>query len=86
MSRDCPSVTGRISLAELVQDHVLRKGRCCFIVTDGNRLEGLVTYHHIKAVPQERWTQVSVGEAMTPLAHVRVVSPEKPLLDVLRLL
>ncbi|MDI3466940.1 MAG: hypothetical protein OJF50_005761 [Nitrospira sp.] len=86
MSRDCPSVTGRISLAELVQDYVLRKGRCCFIVTDGNRLEGLVTYHHIKAVPQERWTQVSVGEAMTPLAHVRVVSPEKPLLDVLRLL
>ncbi len=85
MSRDCPSVTGRISLAELVQDHVLRKGRCCFIVTDGNRLEGLVTYHHIKAMPQERWAQVSVGEAMMPLAHVRVVSPEKPLLDVLRL-
>lgn len=86
MSRDCPAVTGRISLAELVQDHVLRKGRCCFIVTYGNRLEGLVTCQHINAVPQERWAQVSVGEAMTPLAHVRVVSPEKSLLDVLRLL
>lgn len=86
MSRDCPSVTGRISLAELVQDHVLGKGRCCFIVTDCNRLEGLVTCHHIKAVPQERWTQVSVGEAMIPLSKVQVVSPEKSLLDVLRLL
>lgn len=47
---------------------------------------GGIGHLHIKAVPQERWAQVSVGEAMTPLTHVRVVSPEKPLLDVLRFL
>ncbi len=86
MSRDRPSVSGRINLAELVQDYVLRTGRRCFTVTDGNRLEGLVTLHHIKAVPQKRWAQVSVGEVMTPMWQLRVVGPEKPLLDVLRLL
>lgn len=86
MSRDCPSVSGRMSLAELVQDHVLRTGQRCFTVMDGDRLEGLVTLHHIKAVPQERWAQVSVEEAMTPVSQVRVVAPDQPLLEVLRLL
>jgi CBS-domain-containing membrane protein len=50
MSRDCPSVSGRMSLAELVRDHVLRTGQRCFMVMDGVQLEGLVTLHHIKAV------------------------------------
>ncbi len=86
MSRDRPSVSGRINLAELVQDYVLRTGRRCFTVTDGNRLEGLVTLHHIKAVPQKRWVQVSVGEVMTPMWQLRVVGPDQPLLDVLQLL
>jgi Zn-dependent protease/CBS domain-containing protein len=86
MSRDCPAVPGRISLAELVRDHVLRTGQRCFTVTDGNRLEGLVTLHQIKAVPQERWPQVSAGEVMTPVSQVRVVAPDKLLIEVLRIL
>lgn len=86
MSRDGLTVSGRMSLAELIRDHVLRTGQRCFTVTDDNRLEGLVTVHHIKTVPQERWAQVSVGEAMMPVSQVRVVAPDQPLLDVLRLL
>ncbi|MGE0469976.1 MAG: CBS domain-containing protein [Nitrospira sp.] len=86
MSRDCPAVAGRMSLAELVRDHVLRTGQRCFTVMDGDRLEGLVTLHHIKATPQERWAQVSVEEAMTPVSQVRVVAPDQPLIEVLQLL
>jgi CBS domain-containing protein len=86
MSRDCPAVSGRMSLAELVRDHVLRTGQRCFTVMDGDRLEGLVTLHHIKATPQERWAQVSVEEAMTPVSQVRVVTPDQPLTEVLQLL
>jgi len=86
MSRDCPAVAGRMSLVELVQEYILKTGRRCFIVTDGRRLEGLVTLHQIKAVPQERWPQVLVAEAMTPAAQVRTVPPGKPVLDVLRIL
>jgi len=86
MSRDCPIVPGRMALAELVSEHILRTGQRCFTVTDGNKLEGLVTLHQIKAVPQERWAQVSAGEVMTPVSQVRVVVPDKPLIDVLRIL
>ncbi len=61
MSRDCPVVPARMALAELVREHILKTGQRCFIVVEGSRLEGLVTLHQIKAVPQERWAQVSVG-------------------------
>ncbi|MCP9473453.1 MAG: site-2 protease family protein, partial [Nitrospira sp.] len=86
MSRDCPIVPERMSLAELVQDHVLRTGQRCFTVADGDRLRGLVTLHQIKMVPQDRWPWVSVGDAMTPVSQVQVVSPDRPILEVLQLL
>jgi Zn-dependent protease len=86
MSRDCPVVPVRMALAELVREHILKTGQRCFIVVDGNRLEGLVTLHQIKAVPHEHWAQVSVGEAMTPVSQLRIVAPNQPLLDVLQIL
>lgn len=84
MARDCPTVSGRMSLAELVHEHILKTGQRCFVVAEGSRLDGLVTLHQIKAVPQSRWTDVSVGEAMTPSAKLRVVAPETPILEVLQ--
>ncbi len=84
MTRDCPTVSGRMSLAELVQEHILKTGQRCFVVAEGSRLDGLVTLHQIKAVPQSRWTDVSVEEAMTPLAKLRLVAPETPVLEVLQ--
>jgi Zn-dependent protease/predicted transcriptional regulator len=84
MTRDCATVSGRMSLAELVQEHILKTGQRCFVVAEGSRLDGLVTLHQIKAVPQSRWTDVSVEEAMTPLAKLRLVGPETPVLEVLQ--
>lgn len=86
MTRDCPAVSGRMSLSELVQEHILKTGQRCFIVTDGSRLEGLITLHQIKAVPQERWAVVTVAEGMTPAARVRTVAPVAPIIEVLRIL
>ncbi|MDP3090588.1 MAG: site-2 protease family protein [Nitrospira sp.] len=86
MARDCPAVTGRMSLAALVQEHIFKTGQRCFLVTDGSRLDGLVTLHQVKAVPQERWSEVSVAEAMTPPATVRTVAPGTPILNVLQIL
>ncbi|MDZ4854198.1 MAG: site-2 protease family protein [Nitrospirota bacterium] len=84
MTRDCPTVSGRMSLAELVQEHILKTGQRCFVVAEGSRLDGLVTLHQIKGVSQSRWTDVSVEEAMTPLAKLRLVAPETPVLEVLQ--
>ena len=84
MARDCPTVPGQLSLADLVQEHILKTGQRCFVVAEGRQLEGLVTLHQIKAVPQSRWAEVSVGEAMTPVAKLRMVAPETPISEVLQ--
>ncbi|MEO8046098.1 MAG: site-2 protease family protein [Nitrospirota bacterium] len=83
MARDCPTVSGQLSLTDLVQEHILRMGRRCFLVLQNGRLEGLITLHQVKAVPQERWSDSVVAQAMTPIDRLQAVAPETPLTDVL---
>jgi Zn-dependent protease/CBS domain-containing protein len=84
MTRNYPTIPPQMSLADLVHEHILKTGQRCFVVVDEGRLEGLVTLHQIKAIPQSRWTELTVGEAMTPLAELRTVSPETPILEALQ--
>ncbi|MBX9659433.1 MAG: site-2 protease family protein [Nitrospiraceae bacterium] len=84
MARDCPTVSGQLSLADLVHEHILRTGRRCFLVSQNGRLEGLVTLHQVKGVPQERWGDSFVVQAMTPMDRLYAVAPETAILDVLR--
>ena len=86
MARDCPTVSGDMSLADLVSRYILRTGQRCFLVATDGRLDGLVTLHQIKAVPQERWPQMPVREAMAPSTNVRVVAPETPVLEILQVM
>ena len=83
MARDCPTVPGQLTLADLVHEHILRTGRRCFLVSQNGRLEGLVTLHQVKAVPQARWEDSFVVQAMTPIDRLYAVAPETPILDVL---
>ena len=83
MARDCPIVSGQLSLADLVHEYILRTGRRCFLVSQNGRLEGLVTLHQVKAVPKERWGDSVVAQAMTPLDRLRAVAPKTPILEVL---
>ena len=83
MVRDCPTVSGQLSLADLVQEYILRMGRRCFLVSQNGRLEGLITLHQVKAVPQERWDKSVVAQAMTPIDRLHVVAPETPITEVL---
>jgi Zn-dependent protease len=83
MARDCPTVPGSMSLAELVEEHVLRTGRRCFVVSENGGLDGLVTLHQIKTIPRTAWEATPVRAAMTPTAGLRTVSPDTPVLEVL---
>lgn len=86
MARDCPTVSGQLSLADLVHEHILKTGQRCFLVSQHGRLEGLVTLHQVKAVPQERWGSSLVVQAMTPIDRLHAVAPTTPILDVLRVM
>jgi Zn-dependent protease/predicted transcriptional regulator len=86
MTRDCPTVSGRLSLAELVEDHILKTGQRCFVIADEGRLDGLITLHQIKTIPRERWQHTALSSVMTPLARLHVVAPDTPILKVLEVM
>jgi Zn-dependent protease len=83
MTRDCRRVERGASLERVVREEVLGAGRRCFVVTEDGRLAGLLTLHEIKAVPQDRWAAVAVGEVMTPVEKITAVEPKADLLSAL---
>jgi Zn-dependent protease len=86
MTRDYPTVSGRLSLAELVEDHILKTGQRCFVIADQGRLDGLITLHQIKTIPRDRWQSTALSSVMTPLARLHVVAPDTPILKVLEVM
>jgi len=86
MARDYPTIGGRTSVAELVETQIVRTGRRCFFVTEDDRLQGLVTLHHVKAVPHEQWDTTPVEAVMIPATQLKAVGPDTRLLDVMTMM
>ncbi|MBZ5536912.1 MAG: site-2 protease family protein [Acidobacteriia bacterium] len=83
MSTDCPVVSGSIPLSEFVHDEVLRTGQRCFLVTQFDKLVGIITLHEVKQIPQAEWNSTPVATAMQPLDHLHMVHPSDPLVGIL---
>src|SRR5579872_693343 len=86
MDRDYPVVAGHLSLQDFINEYVLRTGRHCFFVAQGDRVVGLITPHEIKAVERGDWPQTSVQSAMRPLGELRTVAPDTLATEALKLM
>jgi Zn-dependent protease/CBS domain-containing protein len=86
MTRECPEISPRLTVQQLVNDYVLNSGRRCFPVVEDNRSLGLVTMHNIKAVPRDLWPTKTVRETMTPLDRLKWVRPGQDLSTVMQLM
>lgn len=86
MTRECPAVSPKLTVEQLVHDYVLNSGRRCFPVVDDSRLLGLVTLNDIKGVPRELRLTKTVQETMTPFDKLKWVKPDDDLTDVLQIL
>lgn len=75
MTTDFATVSGDITLQQLVDEYVLRRREHSFLVADGSLLRGIICLHDVKTVPRERWPSTRVGEVMTPWAELETVSP-----------
>ena len=80
MSRECAQVDGGESVREFVDEHMLRTGQRCFVVTGGGKVEGLVTLHDVRELQRESWSQTALRQIMRPLEKVRSVTPEMPVI------
>ena len=73
--------TNNREIQALLMDQGLRVGQCTVV---GDRVEGIVTLHHVKQVPRDRWASTTVGEAMTPFDQLKKVRPDEGLFDTLQ--
>ena len=81
-----PTVPGDISLQQLVDAYFLPAGLRYALVTQGEKLVGLITLGDIRHIPRDQWEQVPISTAMIPLARLHVATPQQSLSDVLPLM
>jgi Zn-dependent protease/predicted transcriptional regulator len=86
MERDCPSIESHLSLYDFVHQFLLKSGRRCYIVVQGDRLVGLITPNEVKQVDPESWAQNSVQSVMKPVSELRTVSPDTPVAEALQVI
>ncbi|MGC8874555.1 MAG: CBS domain-containing protein, partial [Chloroflexia bacterium] len=84
MTPECIRIPGGLSVAQLVDEYIFPQGRRCFMVVDGDTLEGMVTVHNVRDLPRERWPVTPVAAIMTPLARLIVARPQEDAFEVLR--
>jgi CBS domain-containing protein len=86
MTRDCQTVSPDLTIERLVNEYVLATGRRCFPVSEGGRVEGLVTVSDVQRVPRDQWNVKPVRDAMTPLEKLKSVKPDEDLNTVMKTL
>jgi len=86
MTRECPAVSPKLTIEQLVHEYVLNSGRRCFPVVEDSQLLGLITLNDIKEVSREHRLTKTVKETMTPLEKLKSVQPNDDLANVLQLL
>lgn len=85
MSRDCPIIDSRQTVAEVAQE-LLRTGRRCFFIVDGRRIAGMLTPQEIRAVDRDRWSVTSAEEAMRPIEQLHQIAAEAPVIEALEVI
>ncbi|HVB35169.1 MAG TPA: site-2 protease family protein [Patescibacteria group bacterium] len=70
MNRSFDPVPGEMTLAELVEKHVLTGGRRSFLVGRNGHPDGLLTLSGIREVPRPAWPTTTAERAMIPLERV----------------
>lgn len=83
MNRQCATVSPSIPLSDFVHDYLLKTGQRCYVVTEGDRVFGLITPREVSAVPRTEWETTSVMAAMTRFENLKWVRPRESAMSVM---
>ena len=86
VERECVVVDGHDNLQNFVNNYLLRTGNQCFLVHDGQGIEGVITPYELIETDRSRWPNMTVEQAMRPLDRLPAVSPETPAAEVLEVM
>jgi Zn-dependent protease/CBS domain-containing protein len=82
MTPDPPVVSPALSIRELVDEYILRRGLRALPVAQDGRIVGLVTLTDVKHHPELEWSRNSVGAIMTR-PPLRAIGPDAPVTTAL---
>lgn len=87
MENDPPSVSPNMTVAELVNDRLIRGEHRSFLVRhDDGGLAGIVTLSDVRRMPRENWDAARVTDIMTRYADLATIGPDAELEVALKLL
>lgn len=87
MELEPPSVTPNETVADLVQERMLRGEDRSFLVRhDDGGLAGLVTLTDVRRLPREQWPEARVTDIMTRYADLATIGPDAPLAEALQVI
>lgn len=86
MTTDCAAIDSATTLDCFVSEHLLRQAARCYIVRAGQRAVGLITAEDVSRVDRNRWSELTVVEAMRPLEALQSVAPETAAGEALELM
>ena len=86
MSCECTLVNRGMRLQDFVYESLVTTGDRCFAVEDHGDMVGIVIPPDVVKIPRARWTSTTVGDAMRPLEQLRVITPDTPVVDALKLM
>ncbi len=79
MSTHCAAVPADLTLQKLVDEHIIRSGQRCFLVTRGENTVGLMTLHRIREVPRSDWATTNAAQVMLPMEKLKCIEPDAEL-------
>jgi CBS domain-containing protein len=87
MESDPPSISPNESVADLVNDRLIRGEHRSFLVRhDDGGLAGIVTLSDVRRMPRENWEGARVTDIMTRFTDLATIGPEAELEAGLKLL
>jgi Zn-dependent protease/CBS domain-containing protein len=87
MEADPPSVGPNESVADLVNERMMRAGQRSFLVRhDDGGLAGIVTLSDVRRIPREQWEEARVTDIMTRFADLATIGPDDRVQPALKLL
>jgi Zn-dependent protease/CBS domain-containing protein len=84
--RDYDLVSPEMTVAQLVDEHMLAGHGRAYPVMAGENLLGLITLTDVRRLAREEWPETTVFRAMTPFERLRTVAPQESAARVLQMM
>ncbi|NJC98020.1 MAG: CBS domain-containing protein, partial [Anaerolineae bacterium] len=81
MYTDVPVVNSGKTVQSLIDDYIMQSDNQAFVVLDGDRMVGLVTFDDVRKVETNARPNTPVRDVMTPSRKLIVVAPEEEASD-----